>query len=76
MINSVSFSLTHSVLNKLLGDSAIYKSSIKEKIKYNLVLGSFESYQGAKKRLAQLSDSASQHCPWIRKFSSINKEIE
>jgi len=64
------------LLNGLLGDSAIYKSSLNGQTRYNLILGAFETFQSAKKKLTALSDSASKYSPWIRKFASINKEIK
>ena len=62
--------------NGLLGNTAIYQSSLNGQNRYNLILGSFDTFQNAQKALVVLSDSASRHSPWIRKFVSINKEIK
>ncbi|MCF6247526.1 MAG: hypothetical protein L3J69_09220 [Desulfobacula sp.] len=63
-------------INKLLGNSAIYQSSLNGNKKYNLILGSFDTFKKAQETLNTLSDSASRYSPWIRKFVFINKEIK
>ncbi|WP_299983413.1 type VI secretion protein IcmF/TssM N-terminal domain-containing protein [Desulfobacula sp.] len=63
------------LINGLLGNTAIYQSSLNGQNRYNLILGSFNTFQNAQKALVALSDSASRYSPWIRKFVSINKEI-
>ncbi|MCP3941803.1 MAG: hypothetical protein GY710_10020 [Desulfobacteraceae bacterium] len=63
-------------VNHFEKDSAIYESVVNGHLKYNLVFGSFDSFASAKKALGGLSAGASRYSPWIRRFSSIVKEMK
>ncbi len=62
--------------NSLLENAAIYESQLNGQKTYNLIFGSFATFQSAQKSLEALSDSVSRYSPWIRKFASIIKEIK
>ncbi len=68
----VEFAAAHSMIK----DSAIYKSRVNGRERYNLVYGIFKTYKDAQQLLDTFSDQALQHSPWIRKFASITKEIK
>ena len=62
--------------NQLTNKSAIYKSHINGGTKFNVIYGSFESFKTAQNAMALLPDSVKKNSPWIRRFASINKEME
>lgn len=62
--------------NKMTKNTAVYKSSLNGRERYNLIYGIYDSYGDAKQELDTFSARAAKHSPWIRKFASINKEIK
>ncbi|MCK5312053.1 MAG: hypothetical protein KAJ62_08085, partial [Desulfobacteraceae bacterium] len=62
--------------HKLTNKCAIYKSHINGGLKFNVICGSFESFKAAQNTMALLPDSVKKNSPWIRRFASINKEME
>ena len=62
--------------NQLTNKSAIYRSNINGSAKYNVIYGSFESFKEAQDAMALLPGPVIKNSPWIRRFASINKEME
>jgi type VI secretion system protein ImpL len=62
--------------NNMVDKCAIYKSKVNGNTKFNVIYGSFETFKQAQNEMVLLPGPVSKNSPWVRRFASINKEME